>query len=51
MTHDKQEKADKEHSVVEFGGLPPLILFFNMSIGWFGRFANVTEQGSLVTRI
>ena len=23
---------------VEFWGLPPLILFFNMSIGWFGRF-------------
>ena len=21
-----------------FWGLPPLILFFNMSIGWFGRF-------------
>ena len=24
--------------VVEFWGLPPLILFFNMSTGWFGRF-------------
>ena len=23
---------------VEFWGLPPLILFFNMSTGWFGRF-------------
>ena len=34
--------------------IPPLILFFNMSIGWFGRFVlqlNVTEQASLVTRI
>ena len=29
--------------VVEFWGLPPLILFFNMSIGWFGRFALSTE--------
>ena len=25
-------------NLVEFWGLPPLILFFNMSIGWFGRF-------------
>ena len=24
--------------LVEFWGLPPLILFFNMSTGWFGRF-------------
>ena len=30
-------------SVVEIWGLPPLILFFNMSIGWFGRFALSTE--------
>ena len=30
-------------SFVEFWGLPPLILFFNMSIGWFGRFALSTE--------
>ena len=29
--------------VVEFWGLPPLILFFNMSIGWFGRFVLSTE--------
>ena len=29
--------------VVEFWGLPPLILFFNMSIGWCGRFALSTE--------
>ena len=29
--------------IVEFWGLPPLILFFNMSIGWFGRFALSTE--------
>ena len=25
-------------NLVEFWGLPPLILFFNMSTGWFGRF-------------
>ena len=30
-------------SFVEFWGLLPLILFFNMSIGWFGRFALPTE--------
>ena len=24
-------------------GLPPLILFFNMSIGWFGRFTLSAE--------
>ena len=30
-------------TIVEFWGLPPLILFFNMSIGWFGRFALSTE--------
>ena len=30
-------------ALVEFWGLPPLILFFNMSIGWFGRFALSTE--------
>ena len=30
-------------SHVEFWGLPPLILFFNMSIGWFGRFVLSTE--------
>ena len=30
-------------NLVEFWGLPPLILFFNMSIGWFGRFALSTE--------
>ena len=29
--------------LVEFWGLPPLILFFNMSIGWFGRFVLSTE--------
>ena len=28
---------------VEFWGLPPLILFFNMSTGWFGRFVLSTE--------
>ena len=30
-------------NLVEFWCLPPLILFFNMSIGWFGRFALSTE--------
>ena len=34
--------SDKD-KVVEFWGLPPLILFFNMSIGWFGRFVLSTE--------
>ena len=34
--------ADMEY-VVEFWGLQPLILFSNMSIGWFGRFALSTE--------
>ena len=29
--------------VVEFWGLPPLILFFNTSTGWFGRFVLSTE--------
>ena len=29
--------------LVEFWGLQPLILFFNMSIGWFGRFVLATE--------
>ena len=28
---------------VEFWGLPPLILFFNTSPGWFGRFVLSTE--------
>ena len=32
-----------EGCVVEFWGLLPLILFFNMSTGWFGRFALSTE--------
>ena len=30
-------------SVVELWGLPPLILFFNTSTGWFGRFVLSTE--------
>ena len=30
-------------NLVEFWGLPPLILFFNVSIGWFGRFVLSTE--------
>ena len=29
--------------VVEFWGLPPRILFFNTSTGWFGRFVLSTE--------
>ena len=29
--------------IVEFRGLPPSILFFNASIGWFGRFVLSTE--------
>ena len=29
--------------VVEFWGLPPLIVFFNTSTGWFGRFFLSTE--------
>ena len=32
-----------KHALVEFWGLPPLILFFNMSTGWFGRFVLSTE--------
>ena len=32
-----------QNGLVEFWGLPPLILFFNMSTGWFGRFALSTE--------
>ena len=31
------------HGVVEFWGLPPSILFFNTSTGWFGRFVLSTE--------
>ena len=34
--------------IVEFWGLPPLILFFNMSTGWFGRF--VLSTGCYRTR-
>ena len=30
-------------AVVEFWGLPPLILFFKTSTGWFGRFGLSTE--------
>ena len=30
-------------NLVEFWGLPPLILFFNTSTGWFGRFVLSTE--------
>ena len=34
---------DSSSTFVEFWGLPPLILFFNTSTGWFGRFALSTE--------
>ena len=30
-------------NLVEFWGLPPLVLFFNTSPGWFGRFVLSTE--------
>ena len=30
-------------NLIEFWGLPPLILFFNTSTGWFGRFVLSTE--------
>ena len=30
-------------NLVEYWGLPPLILFFNTSTGWFGRFVLSTE--------
>ena len=30
-------------NLVEFCGLPPFILFFNTSTGWFGRFVLSTE--------
>ena len=35
--------GDDQSVFVDFWGLPPLILFFNMSIGWFGRFVLATE--------
>ena len=41
-------------NLVEFWRLPPLILFFNTSTGWFGRLVlstECTEQDSFVTRI
>ena len=37
-----QGHQDDDH-LVEFWGLPPLNLFFNMSTGWFGRFVLSTE--------
>ena len=43
-THESQrapEETQTEALVVEFWGLPPLILFFNTSTGWFGRFVSV----------
>ena len=42
--HDKIVFSNFRHQrVEEFWGLLPLILFFNMSIGWFGRFVLSTE--------
>ena len=43
MVHVEEEGAVHVEEVVEFWGLPPLILFFNASIGWFGRFVLSTE--------
>ena len=37
------EQRPETVNLVEFWGLPPLILFFYMSIGWFGRFVLSTE--------
>ena len=37
------EQRLKTVNLVEFWGLLPLILFFNVSIGWFGRFVLSTE--------
>ena len=37
------EQRHETINLVEFWGLPPLILFFNVSIGWFGRFVLSTE--------
>ena len=37
------EQRRETVNLVEFWGLPPLILFFNASIGWFGRFVLSTE--------
>ena len=39
----KRIHLDPSLCLVEFWGLPPLILFFNASIGWFGRFVLSTE--------
>ena len=38
---DKHKKV--KNPLVEFWGLPPLFLFFNVSIGWVLRFALSTE--------
>ena len=35
--------SSQSWALVEFWGLPPLILFFNTSTGWFGRFVLSTE--------
>ena len=37
-----EQRRETVH-LVEFWGLPPLILFFNTSTGWFGRFVLSTE--------
>ena len=37
------EQRRETENLVEFWGLPPLILLFNTSTGWFGRFVLSTE--------
>ena len=37
------EQRRETVNLVEFWSLPPLILFFNTSTGWFGRFVLSTE--------
>ena len=43
VQRSRSDHTQMEDEVVEFWGLPPLILFFNMSTGWFGRFTLSTE--------
>ena len=42
-TQSFSASSPSHHELVEFWGLPPLILFFNTSTGWFGRFVLSTE--------
>ena len=41
--HTRRIILSRDVIFVEFWGLPPLILFFNTSTGWFGRFVLPTE--------